>query len=68
MNGKIKKLVKDRGFGFITGADGTEYFFHHTALVGTRMDTLEEGDPVSFEEDASRGGQKGPRAGVVRVV
>lgn len=68
MKGKIKKLVQDRGFGFIAGEDGKEYFFHHSALVGTRMDTLEEGDAVRFEEDASRGGQKGPRAGAVQVV
>lgn len=68
MNGKIKKLKSDKGFGFITGDDKVEYFFHHTALVGTRMDTLEEGDPVSFEVDTSRASEKGPRAGVVRVI
>lgn len=67
MNGKIKRIVSERGFGFILGEDGKEYFFHHTALVGTRMDTLESGDRVRFEEDP-QGNQKGPRAGVVQVL
>ena len=27
MNGIIKKVVQSRGFGFIAGDDGTDYFF-----------------------------------------
>jgi hypothetical protein len=27
-NGYIKRLVGDRGFGFVNGPDGSEYFFH----------------------------------------
>jgi hypothetical protein len=29
--GTIKKLVGERGFGFITAQDGSELFFHHSA-------------------------------------
>ena len=31
-NGTIKRIVADRGFGFIAGADGTEYFFHRNSI------------------------------------
>src|SRR5690349_5236649 len=30
--GTVKKVVADRGFGFITAEDAKEYFFHRSAL------------------------------------
>ncbi|PYV01868.1 MAG: hypothetical protein DMG26_12605, partial [Acidobacteria bacterium] len=30
MRGTIKRVVRDRGFGFIHADDGREIFFHHT--------------------------------------
>ena len=59
MTGKIKNLTKEKGFGFILGEDGNEYFFHHTALKNCKMDDLERGREVTFEETE---GTKGPRA------
>ena len=59
MNGTIKRLVSDKGFGFILADDGNEYFFHNSACTGTRFDDLREGQRVSF--DVSQG-PKGPRA------
>jgi CspA family cold shock protein len=47
--GTIKKLVSDRGFGFISQADGTEIFFHRSKVVGS-FDTLSEGQKVSYEK------------------
>jgi len=41
-SGTIKRIT-DKGFGFIAAADGTEYFFHQSACVGTRFDDLREG-------------------------
>ncbi len=35
LNGKIKRIVAERGFGFITGEDGTDYFFHRSGLALT---------------------------------
>ncbi len=64
MNGKIKRLVSEKGFGFILAEDGTEYFFHNSACQGTRFDELREGQAVTFEKGQ---GPKGPRAESVRV-
>jgi CspA family cold shock protein len=65
MNGTIKRLTADRGFGFIRGEDGAEYFFHRSELRGgLTFEELKEGQQVSFEP---RRGDKGPRAGEVKA-
>jgi CspA family cold shock protein len=56
--GTIKRIT-DKGFGFIAASDGTEYFFHQSAVMGTRFDDLREGQRVSFTVGQ---GPKGPRA------
>lgn len=65
MKGKIKRLIRGRGFGFISAEDETEVFFHRSALEGMNFDTLEEGDSVEFDLEK---GNRGPRAVNVRVV
>ncbi len=65
MNGTIKRLVSDKGFGFILADDGNEYFFHNSACTDTRFDDLREGQGVTFERGQ---GPKGPRAENVKVV
>ncbi|HEV2954084.1 MAG TPA: cold shock domain-containing protein [Candidatus Dormibacteraeota bacterium] len=62
-NGTIKKLVSDRGFGFIAADDGKEYFFHRSGTEAD-FDRLQGGESVSFEIEPS---PKGPRAGRVRL-
>ena len=58
--GTIKKLVAERGFGFITAEDEKEYFFHRSGLVPPLdFDRLVGGERVTFEVEAS---PKGPRA------
>src|SRR3954447_21500636 len=47
--GKIKTLVKDRGFGFIQAAGLEDMFFHRSALSGVEYDTLVEGQAVEFD-------------------
>lgn len=64
--GTIKKLVSERGFGFIKG-ERDEIFFHHSGVVGTAFDGLREGQAVSYQVDAGSGG-KGPRATNVTLV
>lgn len=61
--GTIKKLVSDRGFGFITGEDGKDYFFHRDGLDRSLdFDRLVGGEKVQFDVESS---PRGPRA--VRV-
>ncbi len=66
MEGTIKKLIADKGFGFIT-VDGEEkdLFFHGNELKDAKFEELKEGDRVSFDKTDS---PKGPNAtNVVRV-
>jgi CspA family cold shock protein len=62
--GTIKKLISEKGFGFIKGEDG-EIFFHHSALVGVTIESLREGQSVEYDEGH---GPKGPRAENVKLV
>ncbi|MFN2452462.1 MAG: cold-shock protein [Candidatus Dormibacteria bacterium] len=66
MNGTIKKIQYDRGFGFIrSDEDGKEYFFHRTGLDQTvDLDSLGGGEAVTFEVENS---EKGPRARLVKL-
>jgi cold shock protein len=57
--GTIKRLISDKGFGFVAGPDGSEYFFHQSACQGVRFDQLREGQAVTFQAGQ---GPKGPRA------
>jgi cold shock protein len=66
MIGKITRLVEEKGFGFIAGDDGQDYFFHRSALPeGEPFDQLLTGAAVTF--DAVHG-PKGLRAESVRLV
>jgi len=62
--GKIKKVITDRGFGFISDTDGREVFFHKDGLVDVKITDLSADQAVEFEVEKS---DKGPRAVNVRV-
>ncbi len=62
-SGKIKKLNRERGFGFISG-DGKDFFFHRSEVKDTDFDSLNENQTVEFDVQES---PKGPRAVNVRV-
>jgi CspA family cold shock protein len=65
MYGTIKRVIRDRGFGFIRSQDGEEVFFHRTSVERKLdFDSLREGQRVEF--DLQRG-DKGPRAVSVRT-
>ena len=63
LNGTIKRLMSDKGFGFVASEDGNEYFFHQSAC-NVEFYELREGQAVSFDEGE---GPKGPRAENVTV-
>ena len=63
--GKIKKMVRDRGFGFIRGEDGKEVFFHRSGMNGSDYDSMNEGDAVEY---VIQEGPRGARAEHVRTV
>jgi CspA family cold shock protein len=65
VKGRVKKLVPERGFGFVRGDDGKEVFFHRSGLGANDYDSLSEGDVVEY---VVQEGPRGPRAENVRAV
>ena len=62
--GTIKRVIADRGFGFISAEDEKEYFFHRGALdASMEFERLVGGEKVEFDIESS---PKGPRAANVR--
>jgi len=57
MKGKVKFFNTMKGFGFIAGEDGKEYFVHQTGLK--EGVSLNENDTVSFDVEE---GDRGPKA------
>ncbi|TMB20839.1 MAG: cold shock domain-containing protein [Deltaproteobacteria bacterium] len=66
MTGTIKRIVRDKGFGFITPDDGSDDVFFHRSRLAPRVpfEDLREGDQVVFQ---TRPGEKGPQAFDVRL-
>lgn len=63
--GEVKRIIRERGFGFISAEDGREIFFHRNELQNVDFDALMEGDQMEF--DVTKG-QKGPAATNVKKV
>lgn len=58
-NGTVKWFNSTKGFGFITGEDNKNIFVHQSAIQEEGFRTLEEGQKVSYDVEAS---DKGDRA------
>ena len=66
MKGKVKWFNESKGYGFITGDDGTDRFAHFSAIEGSdKRKNLKEGQEVEFESVA---GEKGPQAKNIKVI
>lgn len=67
MTGKIKRLFSDRPYGFISGDNGEDYFFHESEIVTDAPEVeLTEGQEVEFETALNQHDKKG-RLCAVRV-
>jgi len=62
--GTIKKLIGDKGHGFIQTEEGEEFFFRRNQLQGTESSTLKDGQ-VEYEAGMGRGGR--PEAAKVNL-
>ena len=47
--GTIRRLITDRGFGFIKTEDGKDIFFHRSNLEGVEFSSLNEEQEVEYE-------------------
>ncbi len=54
MKGKIKWYKKEKGYGFLTGDDGKDYFVHSTSLPEDQRD-VRESDEISVEFEIKKG-------------
>ncbi len=63
-HGTIKRLVSDRGFGFVEGESG-DVFFHHSSVESVNFEELSEGQMLEYGLGE---GPKGPRAVNVRLL
>jgi CspA family cold shock protein len=63
--GTVKWFNADKGFGFISQADGADVFVHFSAIQKPGYRTLEEGEKVEFEVQQ---GPKGLQAANVQPV
>jgi CspA family cold shock protein len=55
--GTVKKLMKDREYGFIQTEEGKDLFFHGSQLQGVDYSSLKEGQEVEYEAGTGRGGR-----------
>jgi len=56
--GTIKRLILDRGFGFIQTAKNEDLFFHRNELQEVQFADLREGQEVEFEMGQGRNGRQ----------
>ena len=59
MDGKVKWFNAEKGYGFITGDDGVDYFAHYSQIQVEGYKSLDQGQAVSFDVV---NGPKGPNA------
>lgn len=65
MKGTVKWFSSEKGYGFITGEDGSDVFVHFSQIDSDGFKTLEENEQVEFDVEE---GQRGPQAVSVKRV
>jgi CspA family cold shock protein len=61
----IRRLLEQRGFGFIQSEDGRSVFFHRSEVLQVPFQALEEGQAVEFVVEET---SQGPKARRVRII
>jgi cold shock protein len=46
--GIIRRVVGDRGFGFVSSKSGRDIFFHYSELEGVQFQALHEGQKLVY--------------------
>lgn len=64
-HGRVVRIERQGGFGYITTPDGREIYFHRNSLVNAGFDSLEDGAEVRFAEEM---GEEGPQASSVQLI
>jgi CspA family cold shock protein len=65
LNGTVKWFNNQKGYGFISGEDGNEYFVHFTGIAGNGFRELVENQKVEFNVEDGDKGQKAVNVTVV---
>jgi cold shock CspA family protein len=63
--GRVSRVLRDKGYGFLTSDDGREIYFHKNSVLGGAFPKLTVGAAVRFVEEV---GEEGPQASTVRIV
>jgi cold shock CspA family protein len=63
--GRVVKLFREAGYGFLESTDGREVYFHRNSVAAPGFDQLDLGAPVRF---AVEEGEKGPQATAVEAI
>lgn len=58
LTGKVKWFNSKKGFGFITGDNGKDYFLHYSNIEMEGYKSLNEGDKIEFKVEATDKGEK----------
>ncbi len=64
-HGRVARLMREEGYGFIESFDGVEVYFHRNSVLHDAFDSLEVGNEVRFSEDM---GDEGPQASSVALI
>ena len=57
LRGTIRRLIADRGYGFISTEERKDLFFHRSELRGVEFASLREGQLVEFQVERRRDGR-----------
>lgn len=64
-HGRVARLMRDEGYGFIERSIGGEVYFHRNSVLQDGFDALEVGSEVRFAEEM---GDDGPQASSVAMI